>query len=117
MSNTIGAGSSILGSNQGSPFRTKRSVWTVPTRPYSGAHFAVFPPKLIEPCILAGCPGGGTVLDPFGGSGTTAIVALNNQRRAVLCELSADYIEIAHDRIGKATRQRSIFDVLAEVQP
>tara|TARA_R110000824_G_scaffold54123_1_gene149497 strand:- start:542 stop:1537 length:996 start_codon:yes stop_codon:yes gene_type:complete len=93
----------------------KRSVWTVPTRPYGGAHFAVFPTKLIEPCILAGCPVGGTVLDPFGGSGTTAIVALNNQRRAVLCELSPDYIEIAHDRIGKATRQRSIFDVLAEV--
>jgi len=92
--------------------RNKRSVWTIPTRPYGGAHFATFPVKLIEPCALAGCPVGGLILDPFGGSGTTAIVALNNQRRAVLCELSADYIAIAHERIGNATRQRSIFDLL-----
>lgn len=93
--------------------RNKRSVWTIPTRPYSGAHFATFPIKLIEPCVLAGCPVGGLILDPFGGSGTTAIVALNNQRRAVLCELSADYIAIAHERIADATRQRSIFDLAA----
>ena len=57
--------------------RNRRSVWTVATRPFSGAHFAVFPPALIEPCILAGCPPGGTVLDPFMGSGTTAQVATN----------------------------------------
>ena len=55
--------------------RNKRSVWTVATQPYSGAHFATFPPALIEPCILAGCPIGGTVLDPFGGAGTTGLVA------------------------------------------
>src|SRR5690606_936757 len=55
--------------------RNKRSVWTVTTQPFSGAHFATFPPALIEPCILAGCPKGGTVLDPFGGAGTTGLVA------------------------------------------
>ena len=92
--------------------RNKRSVWTVTTKPYSGAHFAVFPPKLIEPCILAGCPVGGTVLDPFGGSGTTACVALNHQRRAILCELNPDYVELAHKRIAGSTAQTSIFDVL-----
>jgi len=104
---------------QGSSFRVsqseqrnKRSVWTVTTKPYSGAHFAVFPPKLIEPCILAGCPVGGTVLDPFGGSGTTAVVALQHQRKAVLCELNGDYIDLAHKRIGDETAQSSIFDLL-----
>jgi DNA modification methylase len=80
--------------------RNRRDVWTVASQPFKGAHFATFPPKLIEPCILAGCPEGGTVLDPFGGSGTTAIVALNNRRRAILCELSPTYIDIAHKRIA-----------------
>ena len=55
----------------------KRSVWEVTAKPYSGAHFATFPPDLIKPCILAGCPTGGTVLDPFGGSGTTGMVLLS----------------------------------------
>jgi len=72
--------------------RNKRSVWTVATAPYAGAHFAVFPPKLIEPCILAGCPEGGTVLDPFAGSGTTGRVAIANRRRAVLCDVNAEYL-------------------------
>jgi DNA modification methylase len=80
--------------------RNKRSVWTIPTAPYSGAHFATFPPALIVPCILAGCPAGGTVLDPFGGSGTTGDVASGNGRRAVLVELNPEYAKLAQDRCG-----------------
>lgn len=79
--------------------RNRRSVWTVSTRPYKGAHFATFPPDLIQPCILAGCPEGGTVLDPFGGSGTTAGVALAHDRNATLCELNPDYAALIPDRI------------------
>ena len=79
--------------------RNKRSVWTVTTKPFKGAHFATFPMDLIEPCVLAGCPEGGTVLDPFGGSGTTGIVAVNHNRNAILCELNKEYIEIAKKRI------------------
>ena len=75
------------------PGRNIRSVWTIPTQPYPGAHFAVFPPKLIEPCIKAGCPELGTVLDPFGGSGTTGMVAQSLSRRAILIDLNPDYIE------------------------
>ena len=81
------------------PKRNKRSVWTITTKPYKEAHFATFPKDLIEPCVLAGCPEGGTVLDPFGGSGTTAQVANDNHRDSILCELSADYIEIAKKRL------------------
>ena len=79
--------------------RNRRSVWTVATKPYKGAHFATFPPDLIRPCILAGCPKDGTVLDPFGGAGTTALVALQEGRNAVLCELNPDYIALAHKRL------------------
>ena len=75
--------------------RNKRSVWSVNTAPFSAAHFATFPPALITPCILAGCPEGGKVLDPFGGSGTTAQVARQYGRKSVLFELNADYIDIA----------------------
>ena len=81
------------------PKRNKRSVWTITTKPYKEAHFATFPKDLIEPCVLAGCPEGGTVLDPFGGSGTTAQVANDNHRDSILCELSAEYIEIAKKRL------------------
>lgn len=80
--------------------RNKRSVWSVATRGYKEAHFATFPPELIEPCILAGCPVGGTVLDPFGGSGTTAGVAIVHGRDAVLCELNPDYAELVPARIA-----------------
>lgn len=79
--------------------KNKRSVWTVSPKPFSEAHFAVYPPELIEPCILAGCPEGGTVLDPFGGSGTTGVVADRLKRNSILCELNPDYIEIAKNRI------------------
>lgn len=77
----------------------RRSVWTVATRPYKGAHFATFPPDLIEPCILAGSRPGDIVLDPFGGSGTTAGVALKHGRHAILCELSQSYVALFGDRI------------------
>jgi DNA modification methylase len=82
--------------------RNRRSVWTVATRPYRGAHFATFPPKLVEPCILAGCPEGGTVLDPFAGSGTTLAVAMEHGRNAIGIELNAEYIDLARRRLGEA---------------
>ena len=80
--------------------RNKRSVWEVPTQPFAGAHFATFPPDLIEPCILAGCPLGGTVLDPFGGAGTTGLVADRHGRNAILCELNPEYAAMARARIN-----------------
>lgn len=80
--------------------RNRRSVWTVTTKPFKGAHFATFPPDLIEPCILAGSPVGGTVLDPFGGSGTTGGVALKHGRKAVLCELNPAYAAMMPERIN-----------------
>jgi len=79
--------------------RNKRSVWSVITEPLKEAHFAVFPSDLIKPCILAGCPEGGTVLDPFGGAGTTGLVADRHGRNAILIELNKDYSEIARNRI------------------
>jgi len=77
----------------------KRSVWTVTTKPFKGAHFATYPTDLIEPCILAGCPKGGYVLDPFLGSGTTALVAEKHDRKWVGCELNPEYAELANTRI------------------
>jgi DNA modification methylase len=81
--------------------KNKRNVWTITTKPFKGAHFAVFPADLIEPCIKAGCPKGGTVLDPFGGSGTTGFVANNLGRDAILIELNKEYVEIAKKRLGE----------------
>ena len=86
---------------QCSGMRNKRSVWTVATRPFPEAHFATFPEELIQPCILAGCPEGGIVLDPFGGSGTTAVVASSFSRNSVLIELNQDYIQMSIKRIKK----------------
>jgi DNA modification methylase len=77
----------------------KRSVWTVTTKPYKGAHFAVFPPELITPCILAGAPVGGVVLDPFMGSGTTAMVAKQHDRQYLGCELNESYKPLQDKRI------------------
>jgi len=79
----------------------KRSVWTVNTKPYAGAHFAVFPTELIEPCILAGAPVGGIVLDPFMGSGTTAQVAQNLGRQYLGCELNPDYKPLQDKRLSQ----------------
>lgn len=81
--------------------RNKRSVWTVTTKPFRGAHFAAFPPDLIEPCILAGCPEGGTVLDPFFGSGTTGLVADELGRDCIGIELNPEYAEMARRRIAR----------------
>jgi DNA modification methylase len=81
--------------------RNKRSVWTVTTKPYEGAHFAVFPSDLIEPCILAGAPVGGLVLDPFMGSGTTAQVAQNLGRQYIGCELNTDYKPLQDKRVAQ----------------
>ena len=79
--------------------KNKRSVWTVPVKGYKEAHFAVFPTELIEPCILGGCPKNGTVLDPFGGSGTTALVADRLGRKSTIIELNKNYISIADNRL------------------
>ncbi len=86
----------------------KRSVWTIATKPFKGAHFATFPPALITPCILAGCPEGGTVLDPFFGSGTTGEVAARLMRKWIGIELNAKYIEIAKRRTSQTTLNYSI---------
>jgi DNA modification methylase len=85
---------------RGEYVRNKRSVWTVPTKPFPEAHFAVYPPALITPCILAGCPVGGTVLDPFAGSGTTLLVATQRHRKSIGIELNPEYIEIAKRRLN-----------------
>jgi DNA modification methylase len=79
--------------------RNKRTVWRIPTKSFKGAHFATFPPKLIEPCILAGCPVGGVVLDPFGGAGTTGLVCEQLGRESILIELNPEYCELAARRI------------------
>lgn len=79
-------------------------VWPVATKPFSEAHFATFPPELAERCILAGCPKDGLVLDPFGGAGTTGLVAARHGRRAVMIELNPDYAEIARRRIEREWR-------------
>lgn len=81
------------------PTRNKRTVWTVTTKLFKGAHFATFPPDLIEPCILAGSKPGDIVLDPFGGSGTTAGVALKHDRQAVICELNPEYVDLIPKRV------------------
>jgi len=80
--------------------KNKRDVWTVPVQPYSGAHFAVYPLALIEPCVLAGSREGDTILDPFSGSGTTGVVALRNGRNYVGTELNPEYAELSKKRIS-----------------
>ena len=83
--------------------RTRRSVWTVTTKPFREAHFATFPEDLIEPCALAGCPENGTILDPFSGAGTTAVVAKKNFRNYIGIELNPKYVEMAERRIANTT--------------
>jgi DNA modification methylase len=85
--------------------RNKRSVWTVTTKPFKEAHFATYPPDLIEPCILAGCPAGGVVLDPFMGSGTTGMVAAMHQRNFIGFELNPEYCKMAKKRIEETKAQ------------
>ena len=92
--------------------RNRRSVWTQSTQPYAEAHFATFPEELIRPCVLAGCPLGGVVLDPFAGSGTTGVVALGLDRGFVGIELNATYAAMARGRIAG---DQPLFN--AEAQP
>ena len=104
--NTGGNGSAIRNHNGNSlntpdGKRNKRDVWTVPTKPYSGAHFATFPPDLIGPCILAGSRIGDTVLDPFNGSGTTGAVSIKHGRDYIGCELNPEYIELTMQRLAQ----------------
>ena len=80
--------------------RNKRSVWTVSTKPFPEAHFATFPPELVRPCILAGSPVGGTVLDPFGGSGTVSMVAMQEGRDSIYIDLNREYLDMALRRCG-----------------
>ncbi|MFA6690275.1 MAG: site-specific DNA-methyltransferase [Sphaerochaetaceae bacterium] len=91
----------------GTETRNKRDVWTVCTKPYKGAHFATFPPDLVRPCILAGCPKDGTVLDPFGGSGTTGQVAHEEGRHSFLIELNPKYIPLIETRTATVRRETS----------
>lgn len=81
--------------------RNKRDVWTITTKPYKEAHFATFPKDLIEPCIKAGCPKDGVVLDPFAGSGTVGEVAKELQKDFILIELNPEYIKLIEDRLHK----------------
>lgn len=86
-----------------SPVRAKRDVWFINTVPYKGEHFAAYPPKLAENCILAGCPAGGVVLDPFMGSGTTGLAAKRYGRHYIGIELNTAFCSLARDRIGGDT--------------
>ena len=99
----------VLKSGQLYEKRNKRSVWTVTTKPFSEAHFATFPEDLIKPCILAGCPEGGVVYDPFMGAGTTALVAHKLHRNFIGSELNPDYVKIADRRLKPYLTQIKIF--------
>lgn len=90
-------------SNWNTTRRNRRSVWSVSTKPYAGAHFATYPPELITPCILAGAPQGGVVLDPFSGSGTTVATARQLGRVGIGVELNPAYIDLAQERNAQAT--------------
>jgi DNA modification methylase len=80
---------------------------------YKGAHFAVYPEELIKPCVLAGCPEGGTVFDPFTGSGTTAVVAMKNGRNYIGTELNPEYVKIAEERIANEVKP-SLLEIMNE---
>ena len=88
------------GLNKSYPTKNKRSVWSITNKPYKGSHFATFPPDLIEPCIKAGSQPNDIILDPFMGSGTTAMVAKSLGRDYIGCELHQDYQPLIHKRIG-----------------
>ena len=102
---TGGKESSTLGLGWHKSTRNRRDVWTVPVRQYKGAHFATFPPALIEPCILAGAPAGGVVIDPFFGSGTTGQVAQTLGRQFIGCELNESYKPLQDERLQQPSFQ------------
>lgn len=106
---SVRPGIDVKGGNQGMgkmtyPLytRNRRSVWSVATHPFPDAHFATFPPDLIRPCVLAGCPAGGVVLDPFFGAGTVGVACVEEERRYLGIEINPDYVAIAKRRIGQA---------------
>lgn len=93
-------GSQTVGNRENpSGMRNRRTVWTIASRGFAEAHFATYPPELVRPCLLAGCPAGGVVLDPFGGAGTTALEAERQQKNAILIELNPEYVDMARRRI------------------
>ena len=94
--------------------RNRRTVWSIPTEPFSGAHFATFPPKLIEPCILAGSQRGDWVLDPFFGSGTVGVVCAQQHRKYVGIELNLEYVQLAVERNRNTERLLFSYDRKAE---
>ena len=89
--------------------RNKRTVWHVATQPYKEAHFATYPEKLIEPCVLAGCPKDGVIYDPFMGAGTTALVALRAERNFIGSEINSEYVKIAENRLKLLLQQYKLF--------
>lgn len=89
--------------------RNKRSVWSVATQPSKLQHFAQFPPKLVTPCILAGCPRGGVVLDPFCGTGTALAVAIEHGRRAIGIDLNPEYVKLARQRVAAVVARAPLF--------
>src|SRR5438132_108038 len=97
--------------------KNKRSVWKIPVRSYPGAHFAVFPKDLVKPCILAGCPKGGVVLDPFAGTGTVGQVAEALERNAVLIELNPVYVHMQKNRSAVAHVLEHRDQTMKEVPP
>ena len=106
-----GKRTAVVGTREVTDGRNMRNVWTIPTRAFPGAHFATFPPALIEPCIKAGSRPGDTVLDPFGGAGTTGLVADRLQRSATLIELNPDYAAMAERRIAREAEMLGAVDV------
>ncbi len=97
---SFGATHTALDAHESDGTRQPRSVWSIATRPFRGAHFATFPPDLVRPCVLVGCPVGGTVLDPFFGAGTTGLVARELGRSTIGVELNPNYAAIARLRLG-----------------
>lgn len=89
-------------------FRNKRDVWTVCTKPYSGAHFATFPEQLIKPCILAGSNEGDTVLDPFNGAATTGVVCMKHKRNYIGIELNPEYVELSEKRLQETEAEYGV---------
>jgi DNA modification methylase len=98
--------------DESKPKRNKRDVWTINAKPFRGAHFATFPPNLVKPCILAGCPEDGIVLDPFFGSGTTGVVALKNGRNFIGIELNPEYVKIATRRIEHERNRTPLLEAM-----